>query len=165
MNKSRVLENITNVAILLVILLIGLSFYRNYSQSHRPEVKVGDKLKIPGESIDKKTLLVAISTQCHFCTESAPFYKRLVNSSKGIRIVALAQESLPESKSYLQQLQVPINDVKQVSFMPIHISGTPTLVLLNDRSEVAKVWKGKLSPSVEDEVLRVVECGSLEGCN
>lgn len=165
MNKSRILENVTNVAILVVVLMLGVTIYRNYTQSHRPEVKLGEKLKISGETFDKKTLLVAISTQCHFCTESAPFYQRVVKAANGTRIVAVAQQPVPEAETYLRNLSVPIKEVRQVPFSPIHISGTPTLVLLNDRGTVAKVWNGKLSAAAEDEVLREVSCGSEGPCN
>ncbi|HJQ23598.1 MAG TPA: hypothetical protein VKA60_06745 [Blastocatellia bacterium] len=131
-------------------------------------ITAGSKIDIPG--IDwkdnKQTLLLVLAQGCHFCSESAPFYKQLVekNSAAGnTKFVAIFPREVSEGHKYLDDLGVPIADVRQVSFGSIHVGGTPTLILVDSMGVVKGVWLGKVAPESEAEVLNKVlcnECGS-----
>ena len=51
-----------------------------------------------------KTLILTISTTCHFCKDSEPFYQELAAQNKGpIKIVAVLPQPLPEAQAYVQK--------------------------------------------------------------
>jgi hypothetical protein len=49
------------------------------NSSRKRSIEPGTKISLPGIDWSKsdRTLLLALSTTCHFCTESAPLYQQL----------------------------------------------------------------------------------------
>ena len=74
-------------------------------------------------------------------------------SGANLQIVAALPQSTTAGKEYLQKLNVPVSEIKQVSFDEINVSGTPTLILLDNEGKVINYWVGKLPPEKEGEVL------------
>jgi len=103
---------------------------------------------------NKQTLVLAISSTCHFCTDSATFYQTLIQNKKDTRIVAVLPQTVAEGKSYLQKLGVSVDEVRQLPLDKIGVRGTPTLMLINASGAVADSWIGKLSPDKEADVLK-----------
>ena len=87
MNKMfRGTELAANVAIILVGILLGTVLVKNNLFSSPPALAAPPPAIAPGtklsvEGVDWKTngrtLVLALSVGCRYCTESAPFYKRL----------------------------------------------------------------------------------------
>ena len=155
------IELLANVAIILVAIMIGVMLVQKFffARSAQPSqtVALGSKVSLPGVEWAKngKTLLVALQVGCHFCSESAPFYQRVVQTagSKGVKVVAVLPQPLTESLDYLRTLAIPISDVRQASLESLSVRGTPTLILVNEKGEVAGAWVGKLPGDKEAEVL------------
>jgi len=156
------IELISNVAIVLVAIMIGTLVIQKLirpapSTPPRPTIAVGSKVELAGVDWSKnhKTVVLALQKGCHFCTESAPFYQQLVQaaSSKGVKIVAVLPQSVQEAQDYLSSIAVPVFDVRQSSLNPLKVSGTPTLILVDDKGQVAASWAGKLPTAKEAEVL------------
>lgn len=127
------------------------------SASRGPSIQAGTKLSLPGIDWSKSghTLLLALSTTCHFCSESAPFYQKLQQQKPSdVRIVAVLPQPVEESRNYLTKLGVSVNDVVQSSLGSVGVSGTPTLLLVDNNGSITGSWIGKLS---ESEAVRVVE--------
>ena len=105
---------------------------------------------------NKKTLVMYLSTKCRFCTESGEFYKKLVekNSSQNVGMVAVMPQSLNEGKIYLENLGVDVKQVRSSRLNSIGISGTPTLLLVNEDGIVSEIWRGKLSADKEEILLK-----------
>jgi len=150
-----------DIAIILVAIMIGAVLVQRYF-SPRPAqpsetVALGTKVSLPGVEWTKngKTLLVALQVGCRFCSESASFYQRVVQTAndKGVKVVAVLPQLPTESKDYLRTLAIPISDVRQASLASLSVGGTPTLILVNEKGEVAGVWVGKLPGDKEAEVL------------
>jgi thioredoxin-related protein len=164
---QRKLELAANVAIIITASLLCLVLVKSYLISQPPpttnsvasnninQVQAGTELSIPGIdwAKNKRTLLLALSTTCHFCTESGPFYQRLVKGHGATQLIAVMPQAVEEGRQYLKKLGVEINEVKQVSMSTLGLSGTPTLVLVDNNGKVANVWVGALSPNMENEVL------------
>ncbi len=144
------------VAITIVVVLVQKFFFPRTAEPPQT-IALGSKVSLPGVEWAKngKTLVVALSTSCHFCSESAPFYQRLAQAAvaKEVKVIAVLPQSPAEGHDYLKTLAVPISDVRQVSLSSLSIGGTPTLVLVNEKGEVAGVWIGKLQSNKEDELL------------
>jgi thioredoxin-related protein len=162
---NQKIELIANVLIIVVaILLIGVIAQRYFfspsttlNQPARVQPAVGTKINLPDTEWSKqpKTLILALQKGCHFCSESAPFYQRLRESvqDKNVRLVAVLPGVQEESAAYLNELGLPNLEVKQSPLDTLQVSGTPTLILTNDKGEVTHFWVGKLSPEKEKEVL------------
>jgi thiol-disulfide isomerase/thioredoxin len=161
---TKGLEVSANVAIIIVAVLLGVVLVRQQllggaqprASASQPGVAAdsGAKLMLPGVdwAESKKTLVLAVSSTCHFCTESAPFYQRLVKEG-GVRLIAVVPQDAAEGRAYLDRLNVPIGDVRQMPLGAIGVEGTPTLMLVDDKGVILNSWVGKLPTSTEDEVL------------
>jgi len=100
-----------------------------------------------------QTLVLAISSVCHFCTESGSFYKTVMQNRKNTRVIAVLPQPVEEGKSYLQKLGVSVDEVRQLPLDKIGAHGTPTLLLVANTGVVKEAWIGKLSSDKEAEVL------------
>lgn len=157
------IELLANVAIIVVAVLIGGVFIKKYffdTRSHQP-VKITAGTKVSLQDVDwaknGQTLLLVLQKGCHFCAESAPFYQGLtreMESSKSTKLIAVLPQEVSESQQYLADLKVPINEVKKINPNFLGVSGTPTLILVNNAGEVIDSWTGKLPPDKEIEVLK-----------
>lgn len=161
----RKLEIAANVAILIVATLASVVLVRNYfftrTRSERPRpLVVGTTLSVPGLDwrANGNTLVLALSTNCHYCSESAPFYRRLAGelSRRRVHLTAVLPQNANESGAYLRTLQLPVSDVRQIPLRSLQIRGTPTLVLVDGRGVVRHVWEGKLTPEREQQVLEAI---------
>lgn len=166
------LETLANLSTILVSLLLSIVLVkvfllpeeRSPASAVRPQVAKGTSLKgsLPGVDWSKngRTLVFAISTRCHFCTDSAPFLKRVSEQRlASTKLLAVLPQTVDESRKYLDQQGVRVDDVKQAPLDSIEVSGTPTLLLVDKAGTVAGVWVGKLEPSQQEEVLRVLKSG------
>ncbi len=166
MNKMfRGTELAANVAIVLVGILLSVVLVKNNLVQSQPAIAApaaaiapGTKLSLPGVDwkTNGRTLVLALSTGCRFCTESAPFYKRLAQEKpnlQNIRLVAVFPEPEEQSRKYLSDLGVTVDEVRQGRLDSIGVVGTPTLIFADADGAVATSWRGKLSSDKETEVL------------
>lgn len=162
---TKSVEVAANVAIVLVAVLLGVALFKNYllggtARAVAPPsgIAAGTKLSVEGMdwARNRRTLLLVLSDHCHFCTESADFYKRLAADGAahdGTRLVALLPQSVAAGRAYLEGLGVAVDDVKQAQPGAVGVEGTPTLILVNDAGEVTESWVGKLTHEGEEAVL------------
>src|SRR5262249_16332935 len=168
-NVNKRINLIVNLAIILVLVLIGIIFTKNYLLSARAtnpkrdyRVPAGTKVSLPGVDWEDngKTLLLVLDTKCRYCTASAPFYQQLAREAaqnRSVKLIAVLPQDISESKQYLSSLNVPIDEVRQAEFKVLGVQGTPTLILVNKNSEVMRSWPGKLALETETEVLKQIE--------
>lgn len=181
-DTSKNIELVANIAIVVVALLFVTAFIKNYVLTGdtvdtnsialrdglgRPPVKeslIRSGARLPASSISEirpassdRTLILALSNTCHFCTESAPFYKRLAEMRTGARLVAVLPQSVKEGERYLAKLGVSVDEVTQLNLDKIGVQGTPTIVLIDNVGIVKQSWVGKLSPDGERAVLNALQ--------
>jgi len=160
---ARITEIAANIAIVVVAVVVVAVLAKQHlwpAQPPKPPpaIAAGTKLAISGVdwANNGSTLVVALQKGCHFCSESAPFYQRLVNDTKdknGLKIVAVLPQTIDEGKQYLDTLKVPIADVKQAPLSTFGVSGTPTLILVDGKGQVVNSWVGRLPPDAEADVM------------
>ncbi|MBV9925731.1 MAG: hypothetical protein JOZ96_11995 [Acidobacteria bacterium] len=166
MNKiHQKIELVANLLIIVVaVMLVGVLAQRYLfrtpaaaDQSPRVQPTVGAKVNLPDADWSRrpKTLILALQKGCHFCSESAPFYRRLRESAqnKNVRLLAVLPGTPEESTAYLNDIGIPDVEVRRSPLDTLQVSGTPTLILTNDKGEVMRFWVGKLTPEKEAEVL------------
>jgi hypothetical protein len=165
---AKRIELLANVAIIVVAVLIGGVLINRYLLSNptqainNNEVKVGTRVSLPDVDWSKngQTLLLALSRDCHFCSESGSFYQRLAleRASGGkSRIIAVLPQTVSDGQKYLRDLAVSVDDVKQQPLSLIGVVATPTLILVDNAGIATAVWRGKLPESVELEVLKRIK--------
>ena len=170
-NLTKRIELLANVAIIVVALLLGGVLVKRYllpqaeSTPAQARIQPGTKLSVPGVEWGKneRTLLLVLSTSCHFCTESSPFYQRLAQEKArkgGVGLVAVMPQSVDESQKYLNDHGVSVDDIKQASLDTVQARGTPTLILADRTGTVVESWVGKLPAEKEAEVLKRFSEGS-----
>ena len=116
----------------------------------------GTKISLPGIDWSKnsRTVVLALSTTCRFCSESGPFYQKLEQQKPGtVGLVAVLPQSVEDSRDYLNKLGVKTATLIQGSLSSIGVSGTPTLLLVDQNGSLIASWVGKLP---DNEALNVM---------
>lgn len=171
-------EILANVAIIVVALLLGGVLVKRYllpnneaATAGRPDPRIpaGTKATLPGVDWAKngRTLLLVLSRDCRYCTESAPFYQRLTRETAGhpdIHMIALFPQEVAEGRKYLDDLGITVHEVRQAAPSSTGAGVTPTLILVDGSGVVQNSWVGKLAAPEESEVLNRL-MGSSPGGN
>ncbi len=111
------IEVLANVMTIVVAALISVALVKAYfipappavtARTMSGEAGVGTSLEGRLPDVDwgrnERTLLVAISTQCHFCKESTPFYRKLQEQiGKRLKIVAVLPQPTTAAEQFLVQ--------------------------------------------------------------
>jgi thioredoxin-related protein len=160
-HKAELAANI--LIIVAAALLIGVIVEKYFfskpaiNQQARVQPVIGSHMNLLDENRanQSKTLILALQTGCHFCNESAPFYKRLIEAvkDKNVKLIAVFPTSIEESKAHLNELGLTNLEVRRSPLENIQVSGTPTLILTNETGEIMDFWLGKLTPDKEAEVI------------
>ena len=153
---------ILNVAILLVAIalsaLLVKKFFFQRTQNAEYQIAPEARLTITGINWadSERTVLLALSKECKYCSESAEFYRRLaagIASQTNTRLIAVFSEKESEAEAYLKQLEVPIKELRYVSRSSLGIKSVPTLAILDRNGVVTDMWVGKLSPLKESALM------------
>lgn len=168
------LELATNLAVIalalaLLVTFVASSFWGSKPPQARPGLERGQGLK-PPEGLDygaaPRTVLVAISPECGYCTESLTFYRELIASSRRarrpVRFVAIVPENDERTGQYLAQNQLDFDQVLSANFDELKVPGTPTVIETDDSGHVVDFWMGRLSAEAEQQIFKAL---SLEGAN
>lgn len=173
---AKKLEIVANVAIIVLAIMLGGVIVKRYfftsappepTASAQPSAAAESAIK-PGANVQlanynwsesDKTLVMVLSTGCHFCTESGPFYKRLLEAradKKKVRVVAVFPQTPEEGREYLEKLGVVADEIRTATPMSLGVRGTPTLILTDSKGTAVNTWVGKLPTTKEDEVLKII---------
>jgi hypothetical protein len=157
---AKKIETTANVAIIVaavVFTIVAVQHFRSGPNQQVPHIPVGAKFALQGVNWqdNNKNLVLGLSTGCHFCSESAPFYRELVQYCKEqhVRTVAVFPQEPAAAEAYLKSEGVQVDEIRQAQLTNIGINGTPTLLLINEAGVVKDVWIGKLPGKDEKEVL------------
>jgi hypothetical protein len=87
-------------------------------------------ISLPGIdwSHSEKTVLLAVSTDCSFCTASMPFYKKLaemISTDKKLNLISVTPQSLSEGQAYFDKSDVKIRTFVQGHFDSLSLFNIP----------------------------------------
>lgn len=106
------------------------------------------------------SLVLALSTNCQYCTASMPFYGSLaaldVVRDGRIHMSAVSLQPEEQMREYLQTHRVPPLPVVLFRDSGLVIQGTPTVVLVDRAGTVLNSWAGQLRPAEEEALIREV---------
>lgn len=155
------LEIIANIAVIIaaIALLIFLG-RQEWIRHDSPSIATarsleGRTIRLPGVQFTSQsdTLVMAISTQCHFCRASEPFYKELAEKyANRVKLVAVLPQPLREAEQYVHVSIAPNIQVISAPLASLGVTGTPTLLLVNSNGRVQKAWVGKLNDPSQQQV-------------
>jgi hypothetical protein len=135
------------------VLLLGLVVY----QSRNPKVAalqeepvVGTVLPaLPGYnwSQHSETVVLVIRKGCPYCENSLPFYRELLNAEKIGKTRANLISVLPDDKTTATQMlhdaQLDVPVAAPFPLQQLHVSATPTVILVDRNGRVQKTWVGE----------------------
>jgi thioredoxin-related protein len=162
--RLDVIANICVVAGTIVFLLsIGWFFLRHsfVLRNSPSSIQMGTKLKLPDIhwSASPQTLVLILSTECKYCTASAPFYRRLASRaalSQNTRLIAVFPQPVNESRDYFARQEIKIDTLKQAGLTSLGVKGTPTLILVDTNGSIIQTWEGMVPPDVEKDVIATI---------
>jgi thioredoxin-related protein len=177
--KKSTLDTVANIAIILVcaiaaVVLVRTHFFPQQQQQPGmpPQVAKGeqyDQLKAVVPAGSNRALVVAVSPGCHFCNDSIPFYKNLIDQrnqkNSAVKFIAAvptnekpdeAQKLVAEESQKFAGGGAQPDGMVNIDFAAIKVPGTPTLMLVDNTGKVLDVWVGKLDPKGEQEVLKTL---------
>jgi hypothetical protein len=163
----RKLETIANLSVVVAALVFSATIAKDRWFS-KPAINsgasAGTESSLKGTQLHlsgvrwaqaDKTLVMALSTQCHFCQESVPFYKELGTSpavkANRVAIVMVFPQEQGEAESFVKSNQMHADGV--LSAQIPGTESTPTLLLVDRTGKVERLWIGVLSPSQRKDLL------------
>ena len=157
-------EKVTTVAVFLTALsIIYVCGWSLFHRSKEPQLSIrlqrGEIIaSLPRVSYQQasRTLLIAVNSDCSYCRESAPFYKRLseLQTANRSQIIAISPNDEREAREFLQTHDVKVEVVASVDLRKLGITGTPTLVLIDNEGKVNDFWMGALTPEQQEQVVK-----------
>jgi len=146
-------DRVLNV-LLLVVVVYGIAAVRSTGSLKLTTYEPGETVAaITGVSYAaaKRTAVLFIRSTCHYCTESVPFYQDLMRG--GARLVAISGEPQESLNAYLDEhgLAIESATVERASWPKL--TGTPTLLIVDDSGRVVKSWVGLL-PAPDQQAVR-----------
>lgn len=166
--KSEAAANAAIVVAAAILCTVLVKVYLLPHQAHAtssphgpPGIVAGASLSsaLPGVDWRKNghTLVLGISTECHFCTASAPFFRTIAaHAGSHLKIVAVLPQPVNAGQEYLAREGVRVDQVLQLPLGRIGVRGTPTMILADGGGVVTNVWVGEQSPAEQPSVLRVL---------
>ena len=175
------LEVMTNCAVLVVALLAGYVLVRQFiftpstqsvitpsliaaapSEPASQESQVGAKIQLSGIDFqrNKSTLVMALATYCHFCIDSAGFYRRLGTLKRDGKIhanlVAVFPQDKEQASAFTSRFHLLPDQVISSPLEGIGVSDTPTLLLIGSDGKLKQKWVGQLSAEQQETVVRTL---------
>ncbi len=163
---TKKIEVFANVAIIIVAIVLTGVLVKKFVFSDtaataripKENIAAGTKINLPAAdwSANGQTLLLILSTDCHFCHESLPFYQRIIKQSADsgrVKIAAVFPQDTETSREYLKANNVTVSRVFQANPPNLGVGGTPTLLLVDKDGTVTQTWFGKLAAPEENQVL------------
>ena len=120
---------------------------------------IGEELVLEGVdfSVAPRSLVMVLRSDCVFCRDSMPFYRRLVAADRGdAQIVVAAPPYDTNISDYLASESVVPDSVVLVAADALPVRGTPTLMIADRDGVVTDAWVGQLGPEHEADVVEAL---------
>ena len=152
---------------LIHILLIEQRFFSGEDSGlpTAPTV-VGREVKLPGADWQSApvSVLLQISSTCHFCNDSMPFYRKMMAARQAsgakIPVIVASADAVPVMQQHLADRQVSVDKVLHSRLDGIG-AVTPTVYIVDSKGMIRRVFTGELDSSGQRELLSIVERGKV----
>jgi thiol-disulfide isomerase/thioredoxin len=150
-NVRANIELVAQVAIAIAVViaagvLVKRTVWPGQSSGRMPSINAGERLTIPNVdwAQNKKTLVFFLKKDCPYCTSSAGLYRQLVEDAtkRNVKCLAVFPNTPEEARKYLQYIELPIDNVYTGPLVDFKISGTPTILFVDNSGTARSVWIG-----------------------
>lgn len=162
-NLVKKIEVFTNIAIIVVALVLCAVLVKKFlltdaAPQPKKDIAVGEKVEFDqvNWASNKNTLLLVLSKDCRYCTESLPFYQKVsqeIAKNPAVKIAAVFPQDVSTAQEYLKAHSLDINQVYEATPNSVGVGGTPSLLLIDENGKVVESWFGKLTSSGEEQKL------------
>lgn len=156
----KLLDKIANLAVIVgVAVFLGLvaqNEFRRPNTPNDPKALLGKTINLPELQFpqQRESIVLALSTTCHFCQDSLPFYKTLATQVQGkTDLIAVFPQAGSEGRAYVERASLPVAKVISADLSSIGVYGTPTLFLIDRNGKIRGVWNGFLSQKAQDALV------------
>jgi hypothetical protein len=162
------LETGTHVLLIGVCLLAGglLIEQRFFSPDDDTRELVGRQVQLPGADWQAApvSVLLQLSSTCHFCNESMPFYRQLIAARQSgaarVPVIVASRDAVAVMRKHLDEQQVTVDRVLH-SGLDVFAAVTPSVYIVDSKGMVKRVFQGKLDSSGQKELLSIVQRGKV----
>jgi hypothetical protein len=167
--SSETLANVAAAAMCLVVTyavadryIIAKPTSAEPAGAYRPGDSFSGTPDQVGIAQSRLSAVVVVSNNCHFCVESAPFYRQLTALQKTypaetFQTVFLGMGGAADAEAFVSAHHLDARSVRATpEDVRSRIPGTPTLILVDANGRVTSSWVGKLSAADENTVLSTV---------
>ena len=168
----KYLDRIANIAIIVAVVVFLVFVVRGDFAWHKlPQSAAqaplqnlaGTTVTLPSVRLprDRSSLFLVVSTQCHFCQDSLPFYKELTAKSHGrLNIIAVLPQPQAEARKFLYNAGVKPDQVVTAPLDALGVRGTPTVLLVDGSGRVKQAWPGELDRQGQQNLLALASRGA-----
>lgn len=158
-NVKSDIELVTQVVIAIAIVitagvLVKRTVFSGQVSGRLASINAGERLTIPNVdwAQNKKSLVFFLKKDCTYCTSSAEFYQQLVEDAnkRKVKCLAVFPNTPEEAHKYLKYIELPIENVYTGSMSDFKISGTPTVVFVDQNGVAKSVWIGAQSQNQQE---------------
>lgn len=155
----------TNMLLAASLVWLGINVWQ--SRTHPPTNRgpkvpfaftrgtAGPVVKGVDYSLRDRSLVVFVSTTCHYCEASIPFYNKLhalsLDPREKLGFYAVFPEPEGAVRDAKARLGLVANTLSGVRFQDIGVHSTPTSLLIDRRGLIAEAWIGT-SETVESDI-------------
>ena len=152
------------IAIAVVIAagaLVKRTFFPGSASSNLPRINAGEHLNIANVdwAQNQKSLVFFLKKDCPYCSSSAPFYRQLIEDAnkRHVKCLAVFPNSPDDAHKYLQYIDLPIENVQTGSLATYKVTGTPTVLFVDNQGIVRSTWFGAQSEREPEMRAKLVE--------
>jgi hypothetical protein len=165
----RYINFATNIIVVVTgIMLIGLVAYRVFFQPSLGSLeaeflRAGENFNGLQEVDFKKspdTILLATDVKCQYCTQSLPFYKKLIaksNENPAVRVIAVLNNKSEEVENYLREHDIVVEFIPDVDLVKLKVDATPTVIWVDANRKIVGSYQGLLQEKQELAFFEVYE--------
>jgi thiol-disulfide isomerase/thioredoxin len=147
-NIELVTQVVVAIAIVITagVLVKRTVFSAEGNSARSPRINAGERLNVP--TVDwaqnKKSLVFFLKKDCPYCSSGAAFYRQLMDeaSKRNVKCIAVLPNSHEEARKYLQYIELQFETIYTGPIEDNKISGTPTIVFVDQNGIVKSVWIG-----------------------
>lgn len=160
------LGNLAFIAMCIAVTALGvqrLTAERAPTAGPPPPFEAGTRLALnsklaPGGA--RVSAIIALSSNCQYCTASMPFYRRLADLPAAkdgrLKIGVVGIQSEAELREYMAGHGLAVLTVVELREAGVPVQATPTLLLVNADGAVTQSYSGRLRHDDEEAVVKEI---------
>lgn len=159
------MSRLADAVLILTCLVVGaIAITRQFGvpapRATAPGYEVGEVVGDFGIDFDGRaaTIVLYLQTDCRYCAESMPFYRRLIEGFGGksdANVVVVGYEEEATLRRYADENGLAAAQVRSIALGSAKFIGSPTVLVVRSDGSVAKEWRGLLPGSSEAEIVKL----------